>query len=229
MYTTLYPMTYYFYPLLEDKFTDSHHQNTFRQILNSPKPAVTENLLYLHIPYCHDMCRFCPFHVRVDKGGEIYDRYTEALCKEIELVSSLPYVSDMSFKAVYFGGGSPSIFSVTNLRKIFENLFKHFQINSDAEISFEGEPKTLSEPAKLDLLKEYQVKRISFGLQTYDEKMRELFNIAATLQDVDNCTKNARERGFEDINVDMMYDLPGQDITAIEYDLAHLKTTTSIV
>ena len=67
MYTTLYPMTYYFYPLLEDKFTDSHHQNTFRQILNSPKPAVTENLLYLHIPYCHDMCRFCPFHVRVDK------------------------------------------------------------------------------------------------------------------------------------------------------------------
>ncbi|NEP23067.1 radical SAM protein [Moorena sp. SIO3I6] len=223
MYTTLYPMTYYFYPLLEDKFTDSSHRDTFRQILNSPKQAATENLLYLHIPYCHDMCRFCPFHVRVDKGSEIYDRYTEALCKEMELVAKLPYVSDMSFKAVYFGGGSPSIFSVNNLRKIFAHLSKCFQIEPNAEISFEGEPKTLSDPARLDLLKEYNVKRISFGLQTYNEKIRELFNIAATLKDVDNCTKNARERGFEDINVDMMYDLPGQDITALNYDLAHLK------
>jgi coproporphyrinogen III oxidase-like Fe-S oxidoreductase len=216
-------MTYYFYPLLEHKFSESDHRHKFLQTLQNLPIQATENLLYIHIPYCHDMCRFCPFHVRVEKGSEIYDRYTQALCQEMELVARLPYVSEMSFKAVYFGGGSPSIFSVKNLRKIFDAMVKNFTIEPDAEISFEGEPKTLGEPARLDLLKEYNVKRISFGLQTYDEKMRELFNIAARLQDVDNCTQNARDRGFEDINVDMMYDLPGQDITALEYDLNHLK------
>jgi len=216
-------MTYYFYPLLEDKCTGSIHQDNFLAILNSPQPSPTENLLYIHIPYCHDMCRFCPFHVRVEKGSEIYDRYTQVLCQEMSLVSSLPYVAGKSFTAVYFGGGSPSIFSVSNLRKIFTSLFHYFQIESDAEISFEGEPRTLSDPARLDLLKEYQVKRISFGLQTYEEKMREFFNIAATLKDVDACTQNARERGFAEINVDMMYDLPGQNITTLESDLSHLQ------
>lgn len=223
MYATLYPMTYYFYPLLEEKVADSSFREDCLATWRRPKPTITENLLYIHIPYCHDMCRFCPFHIRVDKGNEIYDRYTEALCAEMGLVSRLPYVSDMSFQAVYFGGGSPSIFSVENLRKIFENLLRYFNINPNAEISFEGEPRTLSDPERLDLLKGYNVKRISFGLQTYDEKLRDLFNIAATLNDVDTCTINARERGFEEINVDMMYDLPGQNITALEYDLSHLK------
>ena len=223
MYTTLYPMTYYFYPLLEEKCTSDSHDRDFLATLNSPQPSPTENLLYIHIPYCHDMCRFCPFHVRVEKGSEIYDRYTEILCKEMSLVSNLPYMAEKSFQAVYFGGGSPSIFSVNNLRKIFTNLFHYFKIEPDAEISFEGEPRTLADPARLDLLKEYQVRRISFGLQTYDEKMREFFNIAATLKDVDACTQNARERGFAEINVDMMYDLPGQNITTLQYDLSHLQ------
>lgn len=223
MYSSLYPMTYYFYPLLEHQLNESDHRHKFLTNLKQSPPQVTENLLYIHIPYCHDMCRFCPFHVRVEKGSEIYDRYTQALCQEMELIGNLPYVSEMSFNAVYFGGGSPSIFSVENLRQIFAKMVKNFKIEPDAEISFEGEPKTLGDPARLDLLKEYNVKRISFGLQTYDEKMRELFNIAATLKDVDNCTNNARDREFEDINVDMMYDLPGQDITALQYDLDHLK------
>jgi coproporphyrinogen III oxidase-like Fe-S oxidoreductase len=223
MYTALYPMTYYFYPLLEDKLTKTHLSQNFLAQWEQPKQTSTENLLYIHIPYCHDMCRFCPFHVRVDKGDEIYDRYTEALCQEIILVSHLNYVKDMSFKAVYFGGGSPSIFSVRNLRQIFSSLLNCFNIRPDAEISFEGEPKTLSDPERLDLLREYNVKRISFGLQTYDEKIREIFNIAATLKDVDACTQNARDRGFEEINVDMMYDLPGQNISALEYDLLRLQ------
>lgn len=223
MYTTLYPMTYYFYPLLEEKINELNLYQDFVSLWKQPQTTSKENLLYIHIPYCHDMCRFCPFHVRVDKGDEIYNRYTEALCQEMSLVSRLAYVQDKSFKAIYFGGGSPSIFSVQNLRRIFEQILNCFNIAPNAEISFEGEPKTLSDPARLDLLKEYNVKRISFGLQTYDEKIRELFNIAATLQDVDNCTRHARERGFEDINVDMMYDLPGQNITALEYDLARLQ------
>lgn len=223
MYTKLFPMTYYFYPLLEDSVDESVFRDDFLALWRTPSAKITDSLLYIHIPYCHDMCRFCPFHVRVEKGSEIYDRYTEALCAEMSLVSNLPYVSDKSFKAVYFGGGSPSIFSVNNLRKIFDSLLRNFRLDPNVEISFEGEPRTLGDPNRLELLKEYNVKRISFGLQTYDEKVREFFNIAATLKDVDACTKNARELDIEHVNVDMMYDLPGQNITGLEYDLVHLQ------
>ncbi|WP_069470634.1 radical SAM protein [Candidatus Marithrix sp. Canyon 246] len=74
----------------------------------------------------------------------------------------------------------------------------------------------------MDLLKDFNVKRISFGVQTYKPKIRELFNIVATLDDIDNVTRNARDRNFHEINVDMMYDLPNQTLTDLEYDLKHL-------
>lgn len=223
MYNSLYPMTYYFYPLLEHDFNASPDKELFLETLARPKRKRTENLLYVHIPYCHDLCKFCPFHVKLEHGDEVYGHYTETLCREMEMVGRTPYVSDMTFGAIYFGGGSPSIFPVESLRKIFDNLARHFQILPDAEISFEGEPRTLADPARQDLLKRYNVRRISFGLQTYDETLRKLFNIVATLDDVDACTRNARERGFAEINVDMMYDLPGQNISMLEQDLRRLK------
>jgi len=222
MYDQLYPVTYYFYPLLEHAFAESPNRDYFLKMLSEPKAKVTENLLYIHIPYCHDLCRFCPFHVKVTKQDEVYVRYTKALIKEIEMISVQPYVSDMTFGAVYFGGGSPSILNNVLLKKIFESIFRCFNLKTDAEISFEGEPRTLGEPEKLDLLKDFNVKRISFGLQTYKQEMRDLFKIVATLDDIDNVIRNARDRNFHEINVDMMYDLPNQTLTDLEYDLKHL-------
>jgi coproporphyrinogen III oxidase-like Fe-S oxidoreductase len=223
MYDSLYPVTYYFYPLLEDEIEQSPFKGEFLGMLKRPKPSPTENLLYVHIPYCHDLCAFCPFHVKVDSGGEVYGAYTEALCREAELVSSVRYVSEMQFHAVYFGGGSPSLLPPSDLRRIFETLFRCFDLAPNAEISFEGEPRTLGDPERQDLLKEFGVRRISFGLQTYDEEIRKLFKIVATLKDIDRCVANARDRKFEDINVDMMYDLPGQNVSHLEKDLLRLR------
>jgi coproporphyrinogen III oxidase-like Fe-S oxidoreductase len=141
----------------------------------------------------------------------------------MEMVSRTKYVSEMSFGAVYFGGGSPSILPANDLRKIFDALFRCFNIRPDAEISFEGEPRTLADPARQDLLREFDVSRISFGLQTYDEQLRKHFKIVATLDDIDLCTRNARDRKFREINVDMMYDLPGQNVSHLERDLLRLK------
>ncbi|MEN9867210.1 MAG: hypothetical protein RL748_2800, partial [Pseudomonadota bacterium] len=91
-----------------------------------------------------------------------------------------------------------------------------------AEISFEGEPVTLGDPERLDVLREFDVSRISFGLQTYDASLRQHFNINATLDDVARATRLARERQFDEINVDMMYNLPGQTIKQLEQDIARL-------
>jgi coproporphyrinogen III oxidase-like Fe-S oxidoreductase len=223
MYTELYPVTYYFYPLLEHVFEESPDRDHFFDVLSRPKPSHTENLLYVHIPYCHDLCLFCPFHIRLDHGDPIYHKYTLTLCREMELLAEKPYVRDMVFGAIYFGGGSPSILPVEELEILFNKINQSFQIAADVEISFEGEPRTLGDPERQDILKKYNVSRISFGLQTYDEFLRKEFHIFATLGDVARCARNVRERGFEEINVDMMYDLPGQDLTALEMDLNRLR------
>ena len=226
MFTELYPVTYYFYPLLpHEKRTQDlldPDMNALGQIFIKPRQQQDSALLYIHIPYCHDICQFCPFHVRVDNDESVFRLYTDYLCREIQLLSKQQYIKDMTFSAVYFGGGSPSIFPVEQLERIFQAINRYFDISVSAEISFEGEPQTLGDPARLDLLKQFNVSRISFGLQTYDQKTRELFKIKATLADVENVRVNGRARGFADINVDMMYDLPGQNLITLEQDMQRL-------
>ncbi|WP_432783586.1 coproporphyrinogen-III oxidase family protein [Pseudomonas corrugata] len=217
MYEAYYPLTYYFYPLLGDAV----HQR-LPQVFESPVAAGVETLLYVHIPYCQDMCRFCPFHVRVDKDTTVYERYTNALCQDIRAEAASARGRSSKLRAVYFGGGSPSVLSPEQLQRIFNAIRESFSLDADAEISFEGEPKTLGDPYRLEILKNEGVQRISFGLQTYDPELRKHFNIAATLDDVANVREQGRRFGFDEINVDMMYNLPGQTLASLDRDLTRL-------
>ncbi|GHG66412.1 radical SAM protein [Comamonas sp. JC664] len=223
MYSDLHPVTYYFYPLLQGDYAPGSHQGLLDAILDTEVPKPAESLLYIHIPYCHDLCQFCPFHIKIANGEDVYARYTDSLCKEMELLARRPAIAQRTFSAVYFGGGSPSILPVPQVRKLLESIHRCFKLAPDAELSFEGEPRTLSNPELLELLKAWKVSRLSFGLQTYDEVQRQRFRIVATLKDVERVTENARRLGFHDINVDMMYDLPGQNITRLNDDLAALR------
>ncbi|MBZ4418394.1 coproporphyrinogen-III oxidase family protein [Myxococcus sp. RHSTA-1-4] len=223
MYRDLHPVTYYFYPLLQGDYAPGAHKDLFDTILDTEVAKPAESLLYVHIPYCHDLCQFCPFHIKIASGEDVYERYTTSLCREMELLAQRPSIAQRTFSAVYFGGGSPSILPVPHIRRLLEGIHRHFRLTPGAEISFEGEPRTLGNPELLELLKEWKVSRLSFGLQTYDEVQRQRFRIVATLKDVERVTVNARRLGFHDINVDMMYDLPGQNLTTLNEDLAALR------
>lgn len=222
MYDTYYPVTYYFYPLLDGALEQHPAKADWQRVFHAPAPSGTEALLYVHIPYCQDLCRFCPFHVRVDKGDEVYRRYTNALIRHIREVSQTTRSRSLSYRAVYFGGGSPSVLSPEMLDEIYTAIRESFDLVPDAEISFEGEPKTLGDPARLDVLRKHGTHRISFGLQTYDQELRRHFNIAATLEDIERVRVNGREWGFDEINVDMMYNLPGQTVASLQRDIARL-------
>ncbi|WP_416398891.1 coproporphyrinogen-III oxidase family protein [Allohahella sp. A8] len=222
MYNNYFPVTYYFYPLLDLGFDVCAESQNFLQALDTPTPGNVETLLYVHIPYCQDLCRFCPFHVRVDKDFSVYERYTNALCTDLKQTAESTRGASSTIQAVYFGGGSPSVLSAEQLRRIFETIYASFTLAPDVEISFEGEPKSLGDPARLELLREMRVSRLSFGLQTYNQNLREAFNISATLDDVENVTRRARDIGFDEINVDMMYNLPGQTLADLDRDIEHL-------
>ncbi|NRB81688.1 MAG: coproporphyrinogen III oxidase family protein [Saccharospirillaceae bacterium] len=222
MYSSIYPITYYFYPILET-IDRPFLGDMFRQTLKSERKINAEAVLYIHIPYCQDLCRFCPFHVRVQNRSNVMERYVEALCKEIDLLKNQPYTSDITYQAVYFGGGSPSMLLPEQIEKLITHLKAQFKFTPDCEWSFEGEPNTLSDLTRLRLLKDLGITRISYGVQTFDPKMRDLLNINADLKNVDLCLDRGRMLGFKDINVDMMYNLPGQNLNDLHRDLNKLE------
>jgi coproporphyrinogen III oxidase-like Fe-S oxidoreductase len=222
VYESLVPVTHHFYPLQRHTDPETAPFSDFLRLLDSPKPEATDNLLYLHIPYCEKRCTFCPFHVRVKRDVSVYERYVVALEREIEMLARLPYVQDMTFRAVYFGGGSPSLLTVAQIKRLYDALRRSFAIDADAEWTFEGEPAGLCNPELLEYLASQGTKRLSYGIQTFDEPLRTTMNIAATVRDALTANERAKELGFEDINVDMMYYMPGQTLAAVERDLKEL-------
>lgn len=221
MYSELFPLAYYFYPLLENDSAPTLQAERTRSLMCEPA-AGAESLLYLHVPFCHDLCQFCPFHVKVAKDSDAYERYTRTLRRELTLLATQPALAGRRFSAVYFGGGSPSILGPRLVEELFNALRELFQFVDDVEITFEGEPRTLGAPDLLQVLKDFGVSRISFGLQTYEQAHRQRFRIQASLADVERVTENARRLGFRDVNVDMMYDLPGQTVSALSADIRRL-------
>lgn len=219
-YRNYYPVSHHFYPILE------HDEKTTEctKFIDSFKMSETntgDNLIYIHIPFCNSICMFCPFHVSVtaDKH-KIYEEYVDYLIKEMELLSYK--CKNISIKSIYFGGGSPSVLDSNQLEKLFKALNKFFDLEKDVEITFEGEARTLKNDEILDVLTANKVSRISYGVQTFNEDMRRLLKIGASLNDVYECQQALGKHKFKDINIDMMYYLPGQTIEDLDRDLKEL-------
>jgi oxygen-independent coproporphyrinogen-3 oxidase len=222
IYEQLLPVTHHFYPLQHCMDPAASPFSDFLRELQREKRKATDNLIYLHIPYCEKRCIFCPFHVRVKRDEAIFERYVRALEHEMEMLARVPYVAGMRFKAVYFGGGSPSLLSTALIERLYDALRRNFHIEEDAEWTFEGEPHSLSDPELLSYLAGQGTTRLSFGIQTFDRALRETLNIAATVEDVIRCSDLGRAHGFKEINVDMMFFLPGQTDDDLDYDIKQL-------
>src|SRR5262249_25034672 len=132
-------------------------------VLSSPPKAGTPLGLYLHIPFCRKRCKFCYFRVYTDKNARDVDTYLDALVKEIELYSRMAIVGGRPLQYVYFGGGTPSYLSATQLRNLRDRLHQHISWDKAEEVTFECEPGTLQQH-KVESLKEMGVTRISLGI-----------------------------------------------------------------
>ncbi len=116
-----------------------------RAALESPPTEETPLGLYLHIPFCRKRCKFCYFKVFTDVKAPEVQRYVDALCNEISMVSELAVMGDRPFRFVYFGGGTPSFLSPKQLTKLADRLHQHITWDGAEEVTFECEPGTLSE------------------------------------------------------------------------------------
>ena len=165
--------------------------------------------LYLHIPFCRKRCKFCYFRVYTDKNARDVEVYLEALAKEVELYSRLPIVGERPFQYVYFGGGTPSYLSATQLRSLAERLKRSISWDQAAEVTFECEPGTLQQH-KLEALKELGVTRLSLGVENFDYNILEYNGRAHHTEEIYRAYGWARDLQFDQINIDLIAGMVGE-------------------
>lgn len=158
--------------------------------------------LYVHIPFCKKKCLYCDFNSYIIHDE---DKYVDSLCKEIS-----NYKDKYRFKTVYFGGGTPTLIKWKNIKKIIDLLKSN--IRSDAEITIECNPETLNKES-IKGYHEMGVNRLSIGLQAIQNELLKTVGRIHSYEDFLKCYDLARSQGFKNINIDLMFSLPGQDIS----------------
>jgi oxygen-independent coproporphyrinogen-3 oxidase len=180
-----------------------------RAALNAAPEPATPLGLYLHIPFCRKRCKFCYFRVYTDKNARDVEAYSDALIKEVTLYSRLPAVGGRRLNYVYFGGGTPSYLSSTQLRDLMGRLQRALPWNGVEEVTFECEPGTLQEH-KLQTLRQLGVTRLSLGIENFDHDILEYNGRAHHEEEIYRAYGWAREFGFDQINIDLIAGMVGE-------------------
>lgn len=162
---------------------------------------------YIHIPFCAQKCSYCDFHFSTNHAYQ--DEMVDALCAELAIRSAA--WSNESFQTIYFGGGTPSILTSIQLQKLIDCVKSNYRVSDSAEITLECNPDNCS-PVHLMTWKELGVNRLSIGIQSFNDHQLEWMNRSHKAADSLNAVLHAKEVGFEELSLDIMYGLPGMTL-----------------
>ncbi len=165
--------------------------------------------LYLHIPFCHTKCQYCSFSSWQGRAN-LYLPYVSSLKKELEQTAQLT-AGQVRLKTIFFGGGTPTVFKAQYLTEILLLCKSLFPCDEEMEISFEANPGTIS-LNKLKRLKDSGFNRISIGVQSFIAEELSMLGRSHTPQEAIDGFNMARESGFENVSLDLMYGLCGQSV-----------------
>lgn len=188
--------------------------------------------IYLHIPFCEKKCGYCDFNAYSGYKEATKARYVSALCREIERAGD----HAAPIETVFFGGGTPTQLPAADLVRILDTVRAHFALNADAEISVEANPSDADE-TYLRTLRAAGFNRISFGVQTFDDRLLRTIDRLHSAQDARNAIQRARAAGFANLSLDLMFGLPRQTLAdldrsldaAFAFDVPHLSIYGLIV
>ncbi len=175
------------------------------------------NCLYIHIPFCDHICSYCDFYKKIAKK-EIIDKYI--LYLEKELILKIQLLNDINI--IYIGGGTPSCIGLDNLNILFNILKKYINFNNLKEFSIECNPKDINIDL-INLFKQYNVNRISLGVQSFNNKKLKLLNRNHNKKIILNSLNLLKKENFDNINIDIMYGLPNDNIGLLKNDFKYLK------
>lgn len=168
-----------------------------------PAPNATPiTSLYVHVPFCAQKCAYCAFYSEAS-SGELINRYVDALVQELEMVAA-----DLKPATIFFGGGTPSLLNLRQWQTILDAMQRLNLLRAE-EFTVECNPATVS-PDKAKLLRDSGVNRISMGVQSLDERLLDRLGRIHSREQVFKSFDTLRHAGFENINLDLMFAIPGQ-------------------
>lgn len=188
---------------------------------------------YIHIPFCEHICHYCDFN-KVFLQGQPVDEYLHSLKKEIEL--TLETAPTTHLDSIFVGGGTPTALNEKQLQFLCETINELLPYNQYTEFTFEANPGDLSKE-KFQILHDAGVNRLSFGVQTFNDELLKRIGRTHRAADVFKSVELAKNAGFENISVDLIYSLPGQTLddfretleTSFSLDINHFSGYSLII
>ena len=172
------------------------------------------NALYIHIPFCHSICSYCDF-LKFIYNKRWADLYIEQLKNQYLLLN----IKKGQLKTIYFGGGTPTSLSIKQLKKLLD-IFKN-DIKLAKEVTFEANVEDLN-LQKLKILKQYGINRLSIGVQSFNNEILKEMNRHHNKIDVVKCIKRAKNIGFNNINIDLIFGYEKQDFEILKDDIKNV-------
>ncbi|MFT3979856.1 MAG: radical SAM family heme chaperone HemW [Ferruginibacter sp.] len=159
--------------------------------------------IYIHIPFCRQACHYCNFHFSTNHSQKA--AMAAAICKEITLTS--PYNESEQIDTIYFGGGTPSLLDIEEIKAILSAIYQKFKVAADAEITLEANPDDI-EPAVLQQWLQAGINRLSLGVQSFDEAELRWMNRAHNARQSLESIEAIRAAGFNNFSADLIYGSP---------------------
>ena len=183
--------------------------------------------IYLHSPFCKQACHYCDFHFSTSTQNQ--DKVVDAIIAEIELRQG--YLKDKSIETIYFGGGTPSLLTQEQVKKLLDKVRIVYTVDQNAEITLEANPDDLNH-IKLEQLKQAGINRLSIGIQSFRERDLFFMNRSHTKDQAIKCVANAQALGFDNITIDLIYGVPNQTneewrknlLQAISLNIQHISS-----
>jgi len=184
--------------------------------------------IYIHMSFCKQACHYCDFHFSTNLTSR--DNLVDCLKKEIRLQRDYINSANQPINTIYFGGGTPSLLDKGQIEGLLQQIKEYYPVVNDAEITLEANPDDLTFD-KLTELRNAGVNRLSIGVQSFDDHVLKFFNRSHNGAQSLQCIKNAREVGFNNLSIDLIYAIPNQSCDdwlknikrAIELDPEHIS------
>jgi len=212
---TSYPTVPYWEP---DKITIEKWK---KSVADTFEKENGELCLYIHLPFCENLCTFCACNKRITKNHQVEGRYLQAVLKEWQMYLDTMH-SKPILREIHLGGGTPTFFSPAHLTELLEGITKDCIVPDDHEFSVEVHPNYTSEE-HLIALRDLGFKRISLGVQDFDPEVQFIINRIQSFEKTKEVIDWARALGYDSINIDLVYGLPKQNVFHIESTIQKIK------
>ena len=192
-------------PAWSDAFGPDDHERALAGV------AVDEPLsLYVHIPFCKELCSYCGCNVVITRDQGRVERYLTTLGRELAMTATR-LGTRRTLTRIHFGGGTPTFLDEKQLAQLWSGITTHFTIAADAEVAIEIDP-VVTRPEQLALLGGFGFNRISMGVQDFEPVVQRAVNRVQSVEETAAAIAHARAVGFRSVNLDLIYGLPHQTV-----------------